>query len=175
MTRAHTAQQHRHTAVVSLSVSINEVVYLQQLQSELGIGKPCVLLLGDSESSLKLAENPIFRQRSKHNLIKYHSIRDKVEDGMIELCKVDTGLNAADMMTKIVGVDVLKICKGVCRRGFYWLDYVDGCRWMLQGGGMWGIHLYINDGLVSPAKVAVADKKTRFGVVLICLFSAFMT
>ena len=32
---------------------------------------------------------------------------------IIELCKVDVGLNAADMMTKNVGVGVLKMCKGL--------------------------------------------------------------
>ena len=72
-----------------------------------------MLLLGDNESSLKLAENPVFHQKSKHVLIKYHSIGERVEKGRIELCKVDTGLNAADMMTKNVGVGVLKMCKGL--------------------------------------------------------------
>ena len=39
---------------VGLSELGNEAIYLQQLQEELGIGKPSVLLLGDNESSLKL-------------------------------------------------------------------------------------------------------------------------
>ena len=79
----------------------------------MGIGKPSVLSLGDNESSTKLAENSVFHQRSKHILIKYHSIKQRVEKGTIELCKVDTGLNAADMMTKNVGVGILKVCKGI--------------------------------------------------------------
>ena len=86
---------------VGLSESSNEAVYLWLLQGKLGIGKPGVLLLGDNESSLKLAENPVFHQKSKHILIKYHSIRQRVEKGMIELCKVDTSLDAADMLTKM--------------------------------------------------------------------------
>ena len=49
---------------VGLSESSNEAVYLQQLQEELGIGKPSVLLLGDNESSMKLAENPVFSQNT---------------------------------------------------------------------------------------------------------------
>ena len=98
---------------VGLSEAGNEAVYLQQLQGEMCIGKSSVLLLGDNESSLKLAMNPVFHQRSKHIRIKYHSLRDRVEEGLIELCKVDTGLNAADMMTKNVGVGVLKMCKGL--------------------------------------------------------------
>ena len=79
----------------------------------MGIGKEEVRLLGDNESSLKLAENPVFHQRSKHILIKFHSLRDRVESGVIVLCKVDTGLNAADMLTKNVGVGILKVCKGL--------------------------------------------------------------
>ena len=45
---------------VGLSESGNEAIYLHQLQGELGICKPGVRLLGDNESSLKLAENPVF-------------------------------------------------------------------------------------------------------------------
>ena len=98
---------------VGLSEAGNEALYLQQLQGEMKIGKECVLLFGDNESSLKLAMNPVFHQRSKHILLRYHSLRERVENGIIELGKVDTGLNAADMMTKNVGVGVLKICKGL--------------------------------------------------------------
>ena len=96
---------------VGLSESGNEAVDLTQLQGELGVGNSSVLLYGDNESSLKLAETLVFHQRSKHILLKYHSLRDGVASGIIQLCKVDTGLNAADMMTKNVGVGVLRVCK----------------------------------------------------------------
>ena len=96
---------------VGLSESGNEAIYLTQLQGELGVGNSSVLLYGDNESSLKLAENPVFHQRSKHILLRYHSLRDRVASGIIELAKVDTGLNAADMMTKNVGVGTLRVCK----------------------------------------------------------------
>ena len=89
-----------------------------------------MLLLGDNESSLELATNPVFHQRSKHIRIKYHSLRDGVEEGVIELCKFDTGLNAIDVMTKNVGVGVLRVCKGlVCMvpSGYILSMDVDGC------------------------------------------------
>ena len=98
-----------------------------------------MLLLGENESSLKLAMNPVFHHRSKHIRIKYHSLRDRVEEGLIELGKVDTGLNAADMLAKNVGVGVMKVCKGLVgmiESGKKLSMDVDGCRWMLQGGGM---------------------------------------
>ena len=77
------------------------------------IGKPSVLLLGDNGSSLKLATNPVFHQRSKHIRIKYHSLRDRVKEGLIEMCKIDIGLNVANMLTKHMGVGVLKTWKGL--------------------------------------------------------------
>ena len=38
------------------------------------------LLLLDNQSAIKLAKNPVFHKRSKHIAIKYHFIRDKVEN-----------------------------------------------------------------------------------------------
>ena len=96
---------------VGLSEAGNEAVYLSQLQGELGIGHHGVVLMGESESSLKLATNRVFHQKSKHIQLRYHSLRDRVVEGTIELCKVDTRLSAADMLTKNVGVGVLKMCK----------------------------------------------------------------
>ena len=109
-------------------------MHLSQLQGELGIRKDGVLLMGDNESSLKLATNPVFHKRSKHIRIKYHSLRVRVAEGSIELCKVDTGLNAADMFTKNVGVGVLKFVRAWQR----WLKVARNVSsyTMLQGGGM---------------------------------------
>ena len=56
------------------------------MQKELGIASNGgVLLLGDNESSMKLAENPVFHKRSKHIEIKYHSIRERVAKKKFEL------------------------------------------------------------------------------------------
>ena len=65
----------------------------------MGIGKGGVPLLGDNESSLKLAANLVFYQRSKHIRTEYHSLCDCVVGNIIQLCKIDTRLNAADMLT----------------------------------------------------------------------------
>ena len=52
---------------LALSSAGNEAIYLSQMQGELGVGgKGGVLILGDNESSMKLAENPVFHKRSKH-------------------------------------------------------------------------------------------------------------
>ena len=51
---------------VGLGEAGNEAVYLHQLQGEMQTRKANVLLMGDTESSLKFALNPVFHQRSKH-------------------------------------------------------------------------------------------------------------
>ena len=63
---------------------------------------------GDNESSLKLAENPVFHKRSKHIEIKYHSIRERVSKKKIKLQFVKSEDQAANMLTKPVSVKVLK-------------------------------------------------------------------
>ncbi|GKF13886.1 hypothetical protein Tco_0055348, partial [Tanacetum coccineum] len=46
--------------------------------------------------------------RTKHIDIRYHWIRDAIEDGMFELNKVYMDDNASDMLTKAVAREKLK-------------------------------------------------------------------
>ena len=49
---------------LALSYAGNEAIYLSQMQGELGVaGKSRVLIIGDNESSMKLAENSVFHKR----------------------------------------------------------------------------------------------------------------
>ena len=70
-----------------------------------------VLLLCDNQSSMKIAQNPVFHKRSKHIAIRYHFIREKVESGEMELQFVRTKEMAADQLTKNVGLQVLEAGK----------------------------------------------------------------
>ena len=66
-----------------------------------------MLLLCDNQSSMKIAQNPVFHKRSKHIAIRYHFIQEKVESGEVVLQFFGTKLMAADQLTKHVGVQVL--------------------------------------------------------------------
>nr|GEZ29289.1 hypothetical protein [Tanacetum cinerariifolium] len=52
----------------------------------------------------------MFHKRTKHIDVRYHWIRDAIEDSMFELNKVHTDDNASDMLTKAVAREKLKIC-----------------------------------------------------------------
>ena len=59
-----------------------------------------LLLYGDNQSSLNLAENPEFHQRTKYIDVKHHFIRGHIEKGSIELHYTPTDEMVADGLTK---------------------------------------------------------------------------
>ena len=48
---------------------------------------------------MKLSENPVFHDKSKHIEIKYHYIRDMVQRGAVMLLYVATEEHIADVLT----------------------------------------------------------------------------
>eukprot|EP00253_Pinus_taeda_P007654 PITA_07654 len=62
-----------------------------------------VRLLGYTDSDwscIKLTENPVFHDRSKHIGIRYHFIRDYVQKGAVKLEYISTDEQVADIHTK---------------------------------------------------------------------------
>jgi len=56
----------------------------------------------DSQSAIQLAKNQVHHARTKHIDVRYHFVRDVIEEGDISLMKVHTNENPADMLTKVV-------------------------------------------------------------------------
>ena len=54
----------------------------------------------DNQSCVKLSENPVFHDKSKHINIKYHYIRDMVQRGAVKLQYVVMEEQIADVLTK---------------------------------------------------------------------------
>ena len=60
---------------------------------------PMMIYCGN-QSCLKLTENPVFHDRSKHIEIRYHFIHDHVHRGVVKLEYVSTDEQVADILTK---------------------------------------------------------------------------
>jgi hypothetical protein len=60
-------------------------------------------LLVDNKSAISLSKNPAFHERSKHIEIRYHFIRQAVEEGRIGIDYVRTNDQLADILTKALG------------------------------------------------------------------------
>ena len=84
---------------------------------DLGTSVEVPTLHCDSQSAIMLAKNPVFHAKTKHIDVKYHFIRDVLEDKHMELVKVHTDDNPADILTKDVAFECFAHCRalmGVC-------------------------------------------------------------
>ena len=86
---------------MALASSAQEAVWMRQLSSEIGIEytKP-VIIYEDNQSAIAMTKNPQFHGRTKHIAIKYHYIREQVNDGTVNVQYCSTENMLADMLTK---------------------------------------------------------------------------
>ena len=78
-----------------------EAVWLRKLLSnlfDLQLDATCIYC--DNQSCVKLSENPVFHDKSKHYEIKYHYIRDMVYRGVVNLLYVVMDNYIAGVFTK---------------------------------------------------------------------------
>nr|GEU60294.1 putative ribonuclease H-like domain-containing protein [Tanacetum cinerariifolium] len=54
----------------------------------------------DNQSTICIVKNPVFHQRIKHIEIRHHFIRDANEKNLIQVLKIQTDENVADLLTK---------------------------------------------------------------------------
>ncbi|GKD62693.1 hypothetical protein Tco_1300202 [Tanacetum coccineum] len=58
----------------------------------------------DKESTICIVNNPIFHSKTKHIEIRHHFIRDSYEKKLIQMIKIHTDHNVADLLTKAFDV-----------------------------------------------------------------------
>jgi hypothetical protein len=73
--------------------------------TELGFGPPPIPLCVDNQGAIFLASNPTHDHRTKHIDIRYHFIREKIEDGIVKLYHIPTEDQIADILTKSLSVE----------------------------------------------------------------------
>ena len=87
---------------MALSEATQEAIWLKAFLCELGeiSSDTAVKIFEDNQGSIALAKNPQYHKRTKHIDIKYHFVREKVEDGQVILEYISTLDMLADIMTK---------------------------------------------------------------------------
>lgn len=85
----------------SLAQALAETIWIRQILRELGVmlHKP-VTLFSDNLSATYMAANPIFHQRTKHIDIDTKFIREKLNDGDLQIAHISTEKQIADIFTK---------------------------------------------------------------------------
>ena len=87
---------------MALTEAVQEAIWLKAFLCELGEMKAdeAVKVYEDNQGAIALAKNPEFHKRTKHIGIRYHFVRERVEDGQVVLQYCSTKEMKADMMTK---------------------------------------------------------------------------
>ena len=68
----------------------------------------------DSESAIRICHNPVQHSKTKHIALRYHFIKDHIEEGNIEIDFVKTTEQLADIFTKALAeIPFMNILRGL--------------------------------------------------------------
>ena len=86
---------------VVMSEATKEVIYLGRLLMEL-LGQPVQkVMYCDNQGAISLAQNPVFHKRTKHIAIRYHFVRDAVNNNEFTIVHSPTNKMVADFLTSV--------------------------------------------------------------------------
>ncbi|GJV40705.1 hypothetical protein Tco_1419145 [Tanacetum coccineum] len=88
-----------------LTVS-GQILWIQNQMMDYGFNFMNTRIHIDNESTISVIKNPVAHSRTKHIEIQFHFIRDCYEKRLIEVIKIRTDSNVADLLTK--GFDVTR-------------------------------------------------------------------
>ena len=77
---------------------------------ELGFKQQRYVVYCDNQIVIHLSKNFNIHARSKHIDVRYHWMRDALNDNLFELEKIHTNHNGSDMLTKSLPREKLEVC-----------------------------------------------------------------
>jgi hypothetical protein len=85
---------------VALSETTKDVLYVNNLLNEFTtVAKPTYIFV-DNSGAIAIASKNINNQRTKHIDVRYHHVRDWVQSKVVQVEKIGTIDNLADLFTK---------------------------------------------------------------------------
>ncbi|GJU81972.1 ribonuclease H-like domain-containing protein [Tanacetum coccineum] len=77
-----------------------QVLWIQNQLLDYGYNFMSTIIYIDNTSTICIIENPVQHSKTKHIEIRHHFIRDCNSKKLIQMAKIDTQLNVADLLTK---------------------------------------------------------------------------
>nr|GEU43367.1 retrotransposon protein, putative, unclassified [Tanacetum cinerariifolium] len=100
-----TAISSTEAKYIALSGCCAQILWMQSQLTDYGLGFNKIPMYCDNKSVTALCCNNVQHSRSKHINIRYHFIKEQVENRVIELYFVNTEYQLADLLTKALGRD----------------------------------------------------------------------
>lgn len=86
---------------MAMASAAQEALWLRQLHLEFGLKEDCTLpIYCDNQSAIRLAMNDCYKPRTKHIDIRYHFLRDNVNNKLINFMYCKGSEMVADILTK---------------------------------------------------------------------------
>jgi hypothetical protein len=99
--------------LIAATEACKELLWMKKFLQELGFKQQQYVLFCDNQSTIHLAKNSSFHSRSKHIDVRYHWIRDTLNDKLLTLEKIHTDDNGSDMLTKALTREKLETCRSI--------------------------------------------------------------
>ncbi|GJW62993.1 putative reverse transcriptase, RNA-dependent DNA polymerase [Tanacetum coccineum] len=102
-------QRKKHTIVANSTTKLEyvaaanccrQVLWIQNQLLDYGYNFMNTKIFIDNESTICIVKNPVFHSKTKHIEIRHHFIRDSYEKRLIQVIKIHTDHNVADLLTK---------------------------------------------------------------------------
>ncbi|GKB71526.1 putative ribonuclease H-like domain-containing protein [Tanacetum coccineum] len=81
-----------------------QVLWIQNQMLDYGFNFMNTKIYIDNESTICIVKNPVYHSKTKHIAIRHHFIRDAYEKKLIQVLKIHTDDNVADLLTKAFDV-----------------------------------------------------------------------
>ncbi|GJR06991.1 putative ribonuclease H-like domain-containing protein [Tanacetum coccineum] len=81
-----------------------QVLWIQNQMLDYGFNFMNTKIYIDNESTICIVKNPVFHSKTKHIEIRHHFIRDAYDKKLIQVLKIHTDDNVADLLTKAFDV-----------------------------------------------------------------------
>ncbi|GKB91177.1 putative ribonuclease H-like domain-containing protein [Tanacetum coccineum] len=89
---------------VAAASCCGQVLWIQNQMLDYGFNFINIKIYIDNESTIYIVKNPVYHSKTKHIAIRHHFIRDAYEKKLIQVLKIHTDDNVADLLTKAFNV-----------------------------------------------------------------------
>ncbi|GKA58397.1 putative ribonuclease H-like domain-containing protein, partial [Tanacetum coccineum] len=98
---------------VAAASCCGQVLWIQNQMLDYGFNFMNTKIYIDNESTICIVKNPVYHSKTKHIAIRHHFIRDAYEKKLIQVLKIHTDDNVADLLTKAFDVSRSCISRGL--------------------------------------------------------------
>ncbi|KAK5773310.1 hypothetical protein PVK06_049616 [Gossypium arboreum] len=95
---------------MAVTEAVKEAIWLQGMAKTLGLVQEHINVYCDNQSAIHLAKNQVYHACTKHIDVRFHFVREIIDEGKICLQKIKIADNPADMMTNVVTVTKFEHC-----------------------------------------------------------------